>query len=251
MVSSLRDDLVGGTWTLYYDAEKTRKIEQCSYKNEKRNGEHITWYLNQQMRTQVAYKNGDKTGTETRWYENGQMMSQTSAHSITDTVCDRVEWYKTGEVRYKEKRDGDKRLSTVYYPDGTIKCERVEMYSKDPKLLLPQYVLMSEVCRCKNGNTLYDYTTKQGEKTAYKEYHCNGNLKMQGTMVQSRDFKVGKWSYYRIDGTPEHVELYKDADTPVKANIKDGIWIYYRDSGEIAREETYQDGVLMESHFAD
>lgn len=103
--------------------------------------------------------------------------------------------------------------------------------------------------------TVYNVSGETKTPTAYKEYHENGHIYMEGP-YDAELKRHGIWTAYHNDGTNQSQTEYthgsKEGFTKVwypngalryegqyKGNVKSGDWTYYKEDGSVATTMSY------------
>jgi antitoxin component YwqK of YwqJK toxin-antitoxin module len=154
---------------------------------------HKGFYQNGQLKT---YKN---------FYPNGQV--ERNFKAIDDYRSSLKVYYEDGKPKSDVVYDGQNVIMwTDYYANGQI--EFVEKYNKSGEF----YINKQSFFETGKMETSLELVSSKKMLYASKEFHQNGNIKEEGSVVYNPDMldyqKIGTWKIYKEDGTPKGEQTY-------------------------------------------
>ncbi len=182
---------------------------------------------------------------DTCWYQDGKLKSW--SHSSSPECRNDMEWYRTRQLRYYSKCDGDTNTYLEFYSTGQLKNKSL---------------------------TYIDSTNGKGNSFAWhytEEYYENGQLKFlpmdpnsQKLQQQVRFYesgakmdsvgwlngtRVGFLKEWHEGGQIKTVREYvvPSNDGYLHDSKKIGTWSYYNESGKLIKEEYYEEGKLVKT----
>lgn len=177
------------------------------------------------------------------WYENGQieqLVYSTNGHWIKGTS-----WYQDGTISSETySGGGDTIYMKTYYSNGKIKEVRQEISDRP----------IHAITYCENGQVISE--NFWGTKNPYKQFYCNGKLRVVATK-NSDGFFYGKYSMQDENGVIRIKGNYSDtinfshqiSGSDGGLGQKKGIWQYYNEKGKLEKQETYENGILIETRL--
>lgn len=198
------------------------------------------YYENGKLKYEGNFDNNEKTGNWTYYFENGVVFAKgnfTNSKSGFDW-----EVYKIDKTKIVSKNDKIDEIS--FYPDGELASIkfRNDKQEKEYKFF-PSYRVVEErdyKGNILNGQTLSFYENgninsqnyfKDGmQDSIYILYYENGAVQIKGNY--KLDVKVGKWEYFRQDGSSDGEEIYGDDGSLLKPRGT-GLKYYDKEGNEI------------------
>jgi uncharacterized protein len=195
------------------------------------------YYENGKLQYEGNFNNNERIGKWTYYFENGVVFSKcdfTNSKSGFDW-----EVYRMDKTKIVGKKDKINQVS--FYPDGALAAIKIKSngQEKEYKFFATYRVLEEREYKGNilNGQTLSFYENgninsknyfKDGmQDSVYLLYYENGATQIKGNY--KLDSKVGKWEYFKADGTPDGEEIYgeegsllKPRDTGLKYYDKNG-----------------------------
>jgi antitoxin component YwqK of YwqJK toxin-antitoxin module len=189
-----------GVWKFYDDAGRIKT--SATYKNNKLEGERITYYENGSKNTVMDVKNDRSVGKEKQFYNFNQVYSTRTYDNNGIENGPAVYYHEIGTVSHKfnvvnEKINGQ---FEEFYPNGKLKIKKTFV----------------------NG-------LAEGEQIGYFE---NGEIWKKGNFVKGNP--NGEWFFYHENGKLESSGIFKDGS-------RIGVWKVYRENGNISDETDYGD----------
>lgn len=198
------------------------------------------YYENGNLRYKGSFKDNKRTGKWLYYFENANKFSE---FDYTNSESGKgIEVYKIDNTKIVDKKDEVKEVT--YFPDGSLAIIKVkyEGFEKEYKFF-PSYNLMEE--RRLEGNILNGRTESYYENgsinsinyfkdgmqdSLYVLYYKNGLVQVKG--MYNMDLEVGKWEYFKEDGTEDGQELYSD-DGSIIQSRDTGVRYFGKDGKEI------------------
>lgn len=198
------------------------------------------YYENGKLKYEGSFKNNEKTGNWNYFFEDGTKFAQCD---YTDSKSGKNwEVYKIDKTILVNTKD--KVQEVTYYPDGSLAAIKIKKkeFEKEYKFF-PSFKLLEE--RTYKGNLLNGQTLsffengkinsnnffKDGmQDSIYFLYYENGSTQIKGNFKM--DNKIGKWEYFKQDGTPDGEEIYAEDGSIMKAR-NTGLKYYDKDGKEI------------------
>ena len=158
----------------------------------------------------------------------GSMFGSTTCF-VTDSPNNRMN-YSCGEVDdvLLDKLEGQEITEETLDENSEVAAVMLENFSAEmkPASNIQDDDYMTIIRNCFSINSKL-YSAKIGDETTYILYYENGTTQIKGNY--KLDSKVGKWEYFKADGTPDGEEIYgeegsllKPRDTGLKYYDKNG-----------------------------
>jgi antitoxin component YwqK of YwqJK toxin-antitoxin module len=202
---------LGATVFFYYEGGEVKAVKEYN-KLDQRHGIQVYWYENGEIDSYIEFVNG-------RW-----------SKSIG------VGWYKEGAIRSIVTCSEDTCYTKTFYLSGKIKSQSIS--------LKYDMALKAKSEWCENGQLALEMKVHQ-KKNPYKEYFCDGALKIS-SYVNSYGVFIGTFREFFANGQLATIGKLKEHNTG-SGIIYEGKWIYYNKKGEIILIEWYEDGELIKS----
>jgi antitoxin component YwqK of YwqJK toxin-antitoxin module len=184
------------------------------------------------MKNEVNYSNDKMNGYFKEYSAKGSLLNTTK--------------YSNGVIQINPPELAKLDVKTTYYENGAVKftatykdgvAEGIQReFSPDGKVIGAK-VFVDGVL---TGEGILDTAGRQ--QGLWKEYHPNGELKLQGEYLNGK--RIGDWVFYYPNKKIEQKGKY---DKKGKAQ---GAWKWYYESGNLLREENYrndlEDGTMIE-----
>jgi antitoxin component YwqK of YwqJK toxin-antitoxin module len=181
------------------------------------------------------------------YYPNGQKEFENYSVNGPDSLCRNKEWFENGAIRFEQKRIGCNCESTRYYQTGRIESIDVEKMIYDEvshEWIGFELVKSSKYCENGQQTESMDYSIR-GRKE-FLLLNCIGDTLILGQIIDDFMSKTGHWIYYWGEGIKKTEGDYKSTYSAENANIKIGKWTYWTVQGNLIREEWYDDfGVMV------
>jgi antitoxin component YwqK of YwqJK toxin-antitoxin module len=183
--------------TIIIGFDSLSKMESCflSWMNTgkgKPDGELLVYDENGEKRRLAIYKGGIRVGKHLEWYSSGELYSETNWE--TDLYFNSKSYYKSGKIESTAVNGNrDNAVYTNYYENGKSKAE----ISYNPPIDKTYY---------DNGQIKSD---KSATKNTYTEWYSNGKIKLTGSLDEGVWGRIGKWSYYDVQGKLIRELFYK------------------------------------------
>lgn len=111
-------------WFNFYFLRKWTENSECNYKKGKKDGSHIGWHENGNLKFTSKFKDGVPQGSTESWYLEGQRLAKIHyQNGLMNGLA--IKWYKSGQ-KYLEANLVDKvqdGTSRVWYESGQIYTE--------------------------------------------------------------------------------------------------------------------------------
>ena len=163
------------------------------------NGKYGKWielHENGELWTLSTYKNGIKDGKFIRWHENGQKMEEGYFKAMGGTAK-AYRW--DGLWQYWDNNGFLKRESSHW------------VVGNDELNIMTDKNEIKKVARYFYLKGLEGLVAKPSKEGSYEKrilYYNNGQKKKEGIIKDGR--KIGKWSYWKKDGTVKKIKKYPD-----------------------------------------
>jgi len=218
---SYKDNRKHGVWVAYYPANKLKS--EIEYKYNRPNGKVVKYHENGNKSEESIWKGRYYTGAFVKYHENGEV-AQKKTFNTKGKTDGLVEFYTdrgTPELIYNSSNGVNSGKLTRYYPNGDVK-EEVEM--NDGKAnestrvsksrVNPKY--KESVPVGKSAPQVGNLKENPGSKTnglhkVYKKlYNTNGDLEQDGYFENGK-LKDGKLYKYDKNGLLYKIEIYKNS----------------------------------------
>ena len=228
-------------------------------KDGKKEGEHLSYYENGQLKWEGNYKDGKLDGEWLHYYENGEVKEKSNYKDGT-REGEESWYYENGQLKgksnYKDgKEDGE---SSEYREDGQLKETVIYKNNKLERYVDYHYHENGQL-KWKRNHKVFGKTRNDskydGEWLSYDE---TGELKkteiykdgkLEGTVI-SKYYKNGQLRFKgnTKDGKKEgeHLTYYENGQLRYKSTYKDGRnegeWLVYFENGRLKFKTNYKDG---------
>ncbi|MDD2191968.1 MAG: hypothetical protein PHO12_05450 [Bacteroidales bacterium] len=221
----------GNPKLVYYikkDGEMKNKVAEKMY------------YENGKLKYEGNFENNERTGKWTYYFENGNKFSQ--ANYTNSKSGEDIEVYKVDKTKIVGKKD--KIEEVTFYPDGALAAIKIKYdgFEKEYKFF-PSFKLLEErttkgnllngesLSFFENGNINSRNYFKDGmQDSIYVLYYENGSTQIKGSFKM--DERVGKWEFFKEDGTLDGEEVYSDDGSIIKSRST-GMQMFDKDGNEI------------------
>ncbi|MDX9797758.1 MAG: hypothetical protein RBT05_02760 [Bacteroidales bacterium] len=198
------------------------------------------YYENGKLQYEGNFNNNEKTGKWTYYFENGAIFSK--CDFTNSKSGNGWEVYKMDNTKIVSSKDKIDEVS--FYPEGTLAAIKFRNQNQEKEYkFFPSFKVMEErnyKGNILNGQTLSFYENgninsknyfKDGmQDSIYVLYYENGTTQIKGNY--KLDTKVGKWEYFREDGSPDGEEIYGDEGSLLKPRDT-GLKYYDKEGNEI------------------
>jgi antitoxin component YwqK of YwqJK toxin-antitoxin module len=203
-----------GDWNLYYDYALTKIKSEYHYTDK-----------------------GVKTGTWKEYYKGGALRSEWDYSApLVPLYPPGKEWFANGAVKTERTQTADTVTESQYFANG-----KMSVYKKWSKNGM--WVLHREWCE--SGQLIMDYNPTAAAPTPVTKYHCNGSIKAEYNWY-TFGF-TGAYKEYHPNGKVAVQGQFteKPADQAVYMARKTGTWTYYDDKGKVTKTEKWDNGKLI------
>ncbi|MCK9163061.1 MAG: hypothetical protein WCR29_01425 [Bacteroidales bacterium] len=198
------------------------------------------YYENGKLKYEGKFDNNERTGKWIYYFENGNKFSQCD-YTNSKSGIDR-EVYKVDKTKIVGKND--KVEEVTFYPDGSLAAIKIkyDKFEKEYKFF-PSFRLLEERTtkgNVLNGESLSFYENGKVNSTNYFKdgmqdsiyvlYYNNGSTQVKGSYKM--DNKIGKWEYFKEDGTDDGEELFSDDGSIIKSR-NTGIMYFDKEGKQI------------------
>lgn len=178
------------------------------------NGWVEDFYTTGQLLHKGFYQNGQLKSYK-NYYPNGQVERVFKA--IDDYKSGMKSYYENGNPKSEVIYDGDSPIQwTDYYPNGQI--EFVEIYNKSGEYYLSKKSFYEDG----KPETSMEMTNQKKKIYLSKEFHSNGNVREEGTVVFNPDLldyqKIGTWKIFQADGKQKAEQVYVNGKLDTEVN---------------------------------
>ena len=113
-----------GIWKMFYPNGKTKS--EIAYVNSRPNGYYKTYYENGELEEEGEWKNNRNVGKFVRKHPNGEVAQEFEFNEKGKRDGEQKYYYEDGAVMIvAEIKEGKEEKVTEYYPDGSLKAEKV------------------------------------------------------------------------------------------------------------------------------
>ncbi|MBL1232376.1 MAG: toxin-antitoxin system YwqK family antitoxin [Flavobacteriales bacterium] len=113
-----------GIWKMFYPNGKTKS--EVAYVNSRPNGYYKTYYENGELEEEGEWKNNRNVGKFVRKHPNGEIAQEFIFNEKGKRDGEQKYYYEDGAVMIvAEIKEGKEEKVTEYYPDGSLKAEKV------------------------------------------------------------------------------------------------------------------------------
>lgn len=204
-----------GIWKKFFPNGKTKS--EIAYVNSRPNGYYKTYYDNGEIEEEGEWKNSKNTGTFIRKHPNGELAQEFVFNDKGKRDGTQKYFYEDGSLMISaEIKDGKEDKVTEYYPDGSLKSEKVfvdgNLDVANTKLYEPKTPII--VAEKIEKDPVVIVKAKETEKSNKGNFDGNGQHKLYDTNKQIS--KDGFFKNYRlIDG-----KSYKYDENGILINIE-------------------------------
>jgi antitoxin component YwqK of YwqJK toxin-antitoxin module len=215
-VWSVKTSFQSGDWNLYYDFGLTKIKSEYHYTDK-----------------------GVKTGIWKEYFKNGSVRSEFDYNTpLVPLFPPGKEWYANGKVKIERTQTADTLTETQYYPSG-----KVSAYKKWDKNAM--WVLHREWCE--NGQLTLDYNPTVASPAPVKRYYCNGSIKAEYNWYAYG--YTGAYKEYHDNGKVSIQGQFTEKPTDVAVYMarKTGTWTFYDEKGKVTKKEIWENGKLIKT----
>lgn len=157
-------------------------------------------------RISATFISGAKVGIQYYWYKSGELESEMNWE--TDQTYNSKTYYKSGKIK-STAVNGHRNdaIYTNFYENGNLKT----LYDYSDHIEKSWY---------ENGQIKSDRSFKE---KIYTEWYSNGIIKLKGPLNLTGWSRIGKWSYYDINGKLTKELFYEENN--VKLFSDESGWI--------------------------
>lgn len=241
------NNLKQGWWIFYFKEDQAKKKTEGKYKNSRKNGKWKSYFMSQQLKSEITYMNNRPSGYYKVFYENGQVEEE-GVWKNNRNVSEFKRYYKNGQVsqdfKFNEtgKRDGEQKyfhengqvmiegnwnggkeagLIKEYNSDGSLRAERFynngamdesksKVYEKKDNNLADEIKDAPEVkVVADKSETSGSSGHKFTGNGKHKLFNKNKQISKDGIFKNYR-LMDGKWYRYNEDGILVKIEIYKN-----------------------------------------
>lgn len=185
-----------GIWKMFFPNGKTKS--EIAYVNSRPNGYYKTYYENGELEEEGEWKNNRNVGKFVRKHPNGEVAQEFEFNTSGKRDGEQKYYYEDGSIMIVAQiKEGKEEKVTEYYPDGSLKAEKVFV----------------------DGNLDVANTKVYEPKTPIKPIETTEKEPVKVVKVNKEEV-VNKGSF---DGNGEHKLYNKD-----KQISKDGLFKNYR-----------------------
>ncbi|MDD2489216.1 MAG: hypothetical protein WC108_04685 [Bacteroidales bacterium] len=198
------------------------------------------YYENGKLKYEGKFEQNERTGKWFYYFENGNIFAQcdyTNSKSGNNWEVNKID--KTKIVTNK-----DKVKEVTYYPDGALAAIKIiyDKYEKEYSFFQSFQLLEERTYKGNilNGQSLSFYENGKINSTNYFKdgmqdsiyvlYYENGSTQIKGNFKM--DNKIGKWEFFKKDGTSDGEEIYGEDGSILKSR-NTGIKLYDKEGNEI------------------
>ncbi len=211
-----------------------QREERINRKDEKgmKQGVWKEFYPSGVMKNEVNYSDDKMNGYFKEYSVKGSLLNTTK--------------YSNGVIQLNAPELAKLDVKTTYYDNGAVKftatykdgvAEGIQRAFSPDGNVIGAKVFVDGVL---TGEGILDTAGRQ--QGIWKEYHSNGELKMQGEYLNGT--RIGDWVFYHPNKKIEQKGKYD------KRGKAQGAWKWFYESGNLLREENYrndlEDGTMIE-----
>ena len=213
---SVRPQLRRGDWNIYYDFALTKKRSE--------------WHF---------LADGTRTGLWREYTNTGKLISEWNYSEMRlPNLPPGKEFHPDGTLKIERTQTADTVYEYIYYTGG----KNLKALSKFDKSGTWVY---SEQ-RCENGQLIVRYNPSIPDPTPITKYHCNGKVKIEGTIMVTG--YTGKFKEFNDSGkliTEGQFTERPAGNTGFFIPQKTGDWVYYNGKGQVTKKEKWSNGRLI------
>lgn len=113
-----------GIWKMFYPNGKTKS--EIAYVNSRPNGYYKTYYENGELEEEGEWKNNRNVGKFVRKHPNGEVAQEFEFNESGKRDGEQKYYYEDGSIMIVAQiKEGKEEKVTEYYPDGSLKAEKV------------------------------------------------------------------------------------------------------------------------------
>lgn len=113
-----------GIWKMFYPNGKTKS--EIAYVNSRPNGYYKTYYENGELEEEGEWKNNRNVGKFVRKHPNGEVAQEFEFNESGKRDGEQKYYYEDGSIMIVAQiKEGKEEKVTEYYPDGSLKSEKV------------------------------------------------------------------------------------------------------------------------------
>ncbi|MCK6640828.1 MAG: hypothetical protein L6Q81_12160 [Bacteroidia bacterium] len=214
----VRPALRKGDWTIYYDFALTKKRSE--------------WHF---------LADGTKTGIWREYTNTGKLTSEWNFSELRlPNLPPGKDFHSDGTLRTERTQTADTVYEYTYYKGGQ-KLQEIKKFDKRGFWIYRKQV-------CENGQVIVEYNPSTEDPIPMKRYHCNGNVKIDGTFIMAG--YTGKYKEYNESGKLIIDGQYTERPAGFTGYFvprKSGEWIYYNSKGQVTKKEKWSNGQLISS----
>jgi antitoxin component YwqK of YwqJK toxin-antitoxin module len=198
------------------------------------------YYENGKLQYVGNFINNEKTGKWEYYFQNGTLFSKCDYTNSKSGF--NWEVYKMDKTKLVNKND--KVEEVTFYVEGGLAAIRVKNQTQEKEYrFFPSYRLMEErelkgnilngqiLSFYENGNINSKNYFKDGmQDSIYILYYENGKVQIKGNYKM--DNKIGKWEYFKEDGSFDGDELYTEDGSIIKPR-NSGMKYFDKDGNQI------------------
>lgn len=208
-----------GIWKKFFPNGKTQS--EIAYVNSRPNGFYKTYYDNGEVEEEGEWKNNKNTGKFIRKHSNGELAQEFVFNEKGKRDGTQKYFYEDGKLMIEaEIKDGKEEKVKEYYPDGSLKSEKVfvdgvldvantKLYEPKTPIKVTETIKKDPVVIVKAKET---ETSNQGNfdgNGTHKLYNTNKQISKDGLFKNYRLID-GKSYKYDENGILITIELFKD-----------------------------------------
>lgn len=188
-----------------YDTDQN-VMREVSFNKNGKDGFDVLFYSNGKIRSKSFYVDGVLNGPSITYFEDGKVSNVISNKPLEIIQ----EWYPNGNqkkliIPYNLEFDSAGYLEQEWYSNGFRKSISAFNSGVQP----------------------------------FKMYYENGNLAIDGYILNGPWYKVGIWKEWYSDGKIKCEYSYELTNDPGMANSPTGIWISWDENGKIIEQKNY------------